>query len=142
MTNADGPIPRVGIGIMIWRDNKVLLVKRKGAHGAGTWSIPGGKLDFGESWEECAAREALEEIGVHLKNIRFLAITNDVFEKDRLHFISIFMEAEWDHSEPTILEPDKIEAIDWRTLTDLPSPLFEPCWTHLRTAKPKLFAPS
>lgn len=131
--------PGVGVGVVIWRDGKAVMVKRKGSHGAGTWSIPGGKLDFGESWEECAAREVREEIGVEITNIRFLAVTNDVFQKEGVHFISIFMESDWLSGEPAILEPDKIEAIAWRALTNLPDPLFEPCWTNLRAAKPELF---
>ena len=49
------PEPKVGTAIIITRDNKILLMKRRGPHGAGTWSPPGGHLDFGESPEQCAA---------------------------------------------------------------------------------------
>jgi 8-oxo-dGTP diphosphatase len=52
--------PKVGIGVFIFKDGKFLMGCRKGTHGAGTWSVPGGHLEFGESFEECAEREALE----------------------------------------------------------------------------------
>ncbi len=132
--------PTVGIGVLIWRDGKVLISKRVSSHGAGTWSIPGGKLEHGESWEACAARETKEETGVKLKNIRFLAATNDIFISDNKHFVSIWMQADWAANEPQILEPEKHADLRWASLDDLPKPLFEPCWTNLRKIKPELFA--
>lgn len=56
--------PRIGVGIIIRKENDVLLVKRKNVHGAGTWSTPGGHLDFGESPSACATCEAYEETGI------------------------------------------------------------------------------
>lgn len=47
----DKKIPRVGIGVFIFKNNKFLMGCRKGAHGEGTWSIPGGHLEFGESMD-------------------------------------------------------------------------------------------
>ena len=58
--------PKVGLGVCIVKDNKVLLGKRKGSHGAGTWSFPGGHLEFQETWEKCAKREVLEETGLKI----------------------------------------------------------------------------
>jgi len=75
---------RVGIGVIIRRDNQILLGKRKNAHGQGSWCFAGGHLEFGESWEECSIREISEEIGVNVKNIHFSgAVTNDFFEKEK-----------------------------------------------------------
>ena len=53
--------PKVGVGVAVVKDGKVLLGKRKNAHGEGTWSFPGGHLEYKESWEDCAIRETLEE---------------------------------------------------------------------------------
>src|ERR1051326_1434080 len=84
--------PRVSTATIITRDDKVLLMKRKGTRGKGTWSTPGGHLDFGETPEECAAREAKEEVGAEVVGIRFRAVTNDVFEAEGKHYITIWME--------------------------------------------------
>ncbi len=63
MSNNDLGKIRVGVGIMIFKDGKVLMGRRKGSHGAGEYAFPGGHLDFGESFEDCAKRETLEEAG-------------------------------------------------------------------------------
>ena len=52
------------------------------------------------------------------------------------------MEADWKSGEPKSREPEKIAGVEWRTLTDLPLPLFEPCWTNIKKVKPELFAGS
>lgn len=131
--------PGVGVAVFIWRDGTFLMYRRKGSHGEGTISIPGGHLEFGESWEACADREAEEEIGVRIKNIRYLATTNDIMEADGKHYVSIWMSADWASGEPQIMEPTKVEELSWHTFQDLPENLFEPCWTNLRKAKPELF---
>ena len=131
--------PKVGVAVLIWRDGKVLLCKRHQSHGDGTWQTPGGHLEFSESWEEAAAREAKEEVGVELANIRFLAATNDVFESEGKHYLTIWMQADWAANEPASQEPEKISHVEWHTLHNLPSPLFEPCYTNLKKIKPELF---
>jgi 8-oxo-dGTP diphosphatase len=120
--------PGVGVAVLIWRGGKVLFYERRGSHGHGTWSVPGGHLEFGESWEACAAREAKEEVGVDITNIRFLAVTNDVFTADNKHYVSIWLEADWAGGEPKSMEPEKVIDLEWRELDNLPAPLFQPCW--------------
>jgi 8-oxo-dGTP diphosphatase len=61
--------PRVGVGVIVTKGNRVLLLERKGVHGQGTWSTPGGHLEYGESPEACAARETLEETGVTISTV-------------------------------------------------------------------------
>ena len=92
--------PQVGTAIIITRDDKVLLMKRKGAHGTGTWSTPGGHLDFGETLDGCAAREAKEEVGLDVTDIRFRTVTNDVFEEEGKHYITIWMDGKSFSGEP------------------------------------------
>jgi len=120
--------PKVGVGVMIVKNRKVLLGKRKNAHDEGTWCFPGGHLEFGESWKECALREIKEEVGIKVKNIRFVAATNDLFSKEKKHYITIFMLADYVSGEVKILEPHKCEKWDWVEWKKdkLPKPLFTP----------------
>ena len=56
--------PKVGVGVFVFKDGKILLGKRKNAHGAGTWSFPGGHIELFEELYECAYRELREETGL------------------------------------------------------------------------------
>jgi len=118
--------PKVGVGVLILNDGKVLLGKRKGSHGFGCWSPPGGHLEFGESLEECALRELSEEAGVKVKNLRFLTATNDIFKIEGKHYLTIFMLSEFDFGEVKVLEPEKFECWGWFSWSKLPQPLFLP----------------
>lgn len=131
--------PGVGVAVFIWKDGKFLMGKRRGSHGTDTWSVPGGHLEMNETFEECATRETYEETGLTITNVRFLAVTNDIMPESGKHYVSVWMEADWESGEPTITEPDKWTDHQWRTFQTLPSPLFEPCWQNLRDAMPKLF---
>lgn len=117
--------PGVGVGVCIIKDGKILFGKRKNAHGEGDWCFPGGHLEFNESWEECAKRETLEETGIKIKNIRFATATNDLFLKEKKHYITIFMLADYDSGEVKIMEPDKCEKWDWFDWNEPPQPLFQ-----------------
>ena len=117
--------PKVGIGVIIMRDNKVLVGKRIGAHGENTYAFPGGHLEFGESWEECAKRETIEEAGIEINNIRFFTTTNDIFEKEGKHYNTIFVLADYVSGEPEIKEPHKCLGWDWYDWNNLPTPLFK-----------------
>ena len=122
--------PRVGVGVFIFRDGKFLVGQRKGSHGSGSWSVPGGWLEYQESFEQAAAREVMEETGVAIKNIRFAALTNNVFHKEEVHSLTVWMMADWGSGEPTINEPDKFVGQKWVDFDTLPSPLFLP-WEPL-----------
>ena len=118
--------PKVGIGIIVKKGNKIILQKRKGAHGEGMWSLPGGHLEFSESFEDCARREVMEEANIKIKNIRFLCITNDIMKNDSKHYITIFFEADYDSGELKMNEPDRTEEIGWFDVGQMPEPLFLP----------------
>ena len=118
--------PKVGLGVLIVKDNMVLLGKRKNSHGDGSWCPPGGHLEFGESFEECAKREVLEECGLSISNLKFVDITNDIFKKDNKHYVTIHMKCDYESGEPKFLEPHKCEKWEWFSWDNLPSPLFLP----------------
>ena len=124
--------PKVGVGVIVIKDNKVLLGKRKGSHGEGSWCFPGGHLEFNESLENCAKREVLEETGIKIKNIRFETITNDIFKEEGTHYITIFMLCEYDSGESKVMEPEKCEKWDWFEWNSLPEPLFLPVQNLLK----------
>lgn len=131
--------PSVGVGIFVFKDGKFLLGKRIGKHGYGTWSVPGGYLEFGETFEECAVREVLEETNVKISNIKFYTSVNNIFHDENKHSITIFMFSDWKSGQPKITEPDKFTHVDWYDFQNLPAPLFLPL-TELRKSKPELFA--
>jgi 8-oxo-dGTP diphosphatase len=120
--------PRVGLGVCVVRDGKVLLGKRKNAHGDGDWCFPGGHLEMNESWEDCAVRETAEETGIRVRNVRFATATNDIFEKEGKHYVTIIMLADYDSGEAEVKEPEKCEKWKWFTWGEdsLPRPLFTP----------------
>lgn len=125
--------PKVGLGVMVIKEGKILLGKRKNAHGEGTWSYPGGHLEFGESWEACATREVMEETGIKIKNLRFGMVTNDIFENERKHYITIFIVADLASGAVTLMEPHKCETWDWFEWDQFPKPLFLPILNQLKT---------
>jgi 8-oxo-dGTP diphosphatase len=136
-TRIDGRIVRVGVATIIRRPSsdthtgktktKILMGKRKGSHGAGTWSFPGGHLEWGESVTECAGRETEEETGMPRGDFVYtpLTFTNDVFEVEDKHYITLYVQAHWAGSvEPRVMEPHKCE--EWRWFDAPPEPLFLP----------------
>jgi 8-oxo-dGTP diphosphatase len=126
--------PRVGVGVFVFKDKKFLMGKRLGSHGEGTWSVPGGHLEFGESFADTAQREVHEETGVLIKNIRFGAVTNDFFEKEGKHYVTIWMISEYDSGEVALREPEKFVEQGWFDFETLPSPLFLP-WKQLMNSE-------
>lgn len=118
--------PRVGLGVIVRKDGKVLMGKRKNAHGEGTWCFPGGHLEFGESWEECARREVREEVGVEVRELSLAHVTNDIFSEEDKHYITLFLVGDWVSGEVMLCEPDKNEQWGWFPWEALPQPLFIP----------------
>jgi 8-oxo-dGTP diphosphatase len=105
--------PFVGIAVMVIKGNRVLLGKRKNAHGSGTWAFPGGHLEFNESIEACAKREVLEETGIRIKNLRYGPYTNDIFTDEDKHYVTLFVTADYDSGSPLVKEPHKCEKWAW-----------------------------
>ena len=123
--------PRIGVGVIVMRNGKVLMHLRKSPHGNGTWSFPGGHLEYGETPEQCALREVAEECGVTISNLRRGPYTNDVHESEGKHYITLYILSDWVHDEAQVLEPEKGERWEWYDWDAMPEPVFLPI-RHLR----------
>lgn len=120
--------PKVGIGVIIVKDNKVLIGKRIGSHGKNTWSFPGGHLEKFETFKSCALREIKEEtnLDIELESENPVAITNDMFNEENKHYITLFLKAKIKSGEPKIMEPNKCLGWKWIEWDKLPKNLFLP----------------
>lgn len=120
----ESPNVRVGIAVFVFKDGKFLVQKRQGSLGEGSWALPGGHLEFGESFEDTTRREVKEESNLNIKNVRFGGVTNDHFVDDHKHYVTIWMLSDWESGEVRNMEPNKCTAQSWHTFDDLPEPLF------------------
>ncbi|KAF2002357.1 nudix domain-containing protein [Amniculicola lignicola CBS 123094] len=115
MTAPEEKRPKVGVGVVIHDGaGNIVMGERAGSHGAGTMQCPGGHLEYGESFAECAAREALEETGLEVGDVKFLVATNDVMEEGK-HYVTVFVTCVivGEKKAPEPLEPEKCARWDW-----------------------------
>jgi len=117
--------PKVGTGVFIMNNQShVLFLLRKGSHGAGTWCLPGGYLEYGESFLENAQRETKEETDVDVSSVEIVGVTNDLFSEEQKHYVTVFMKSLAWIGTPKIMEPSKCTKMEWFGLGHLPDPLF------------------
>jgi 8-oxo-dGTP diphosphatase len=119
--------PRVGVGVIILNhEGKILIGRRIGSH-APYYSLPGGNLDLGESFEEGATREIKEETGLDIKNPEVIAVTNNLetYRGEGTHYVSIVLLVRNFSGEVKNREPEKCGGWLWTDPKNLPSPFFE-----------------
>ncbi len=122
MSTKNDNIVRIGVNVFVLRSNKLLLGKRKGV-GEGSWGLPGGHFEYGESMIGAAKRELLEETSLRAKNLSFLHIVNDPRKDDR-HYVHICFLANDVEGEPQVTEPEKCYEWKWFDLSELPKEIF------------------
>ena len=115
--------PQVGVGAIVFQQNRVLLVKRNKAPNAGQWAIPGGRVELGETLQQAAEREILEETGITIKAGKpvytFDVIQRDAHNNCQLHYVVIDLEADYLDGEP-VAGDDAAEA-RWVSANELSS---------------------
>jgi len=116
--------PKVGLATLIRKEGKILFGKRKGESGYGKWCVPGGHLEYFETFDECAVRETREETGIEIENVQFATATNDMFQ-DGAHYITIIMVADWKSGEVQLMEPDKFFEWRWAPWDNIPEPAWD-----------------
>ncbi|PKN74372.1 MAG: NUDIX hydrolase [Deltaproteobacteria bacterium HGW-Deltaproteobacteria-10] len=98
------PVPRVGVGAITIHEGRILLVKRGIEPSRGLWAIPGGTLELGETMQECAAREILEETGITIKVGKCVYVF-DFLERDesgkiKYHFVVVDFAGQYLSGQP------------------------------------------
>jgi mutator protein MutT len=117
---------RVGIGVIIEHDGKILVGKRINSH-APFWSIPGGKLELGETFELAAVREIKEETNLNINDPKVIAITNNLetYKEFGKHYVSVILVAKKFTGQLKLMEPNKCEEWRWVDPQKLPQPHFD-----------------
>ena len=136
-------VARAGAAVMLLKDGKVLLGKRHDdpekagsqLHGEGTWTLPGGKVDFGETIYDAAKRELKEETDLNAKKLELISVTDEIVHD--AHFVTMgFVCTEWE-GELKTMEPDEIIEWKWFSLDELPLPMFKPSAKMIKNYKEK-----
>ncbi|PHH71382.1 hypothetical protein CDD80_5308 [Ophiocordyceps camponoti-rufipedis] len=103
--------------IIVNAQGQLLVSQRFGSHGAGSWQMPGGHLEDGEGILFCTAREVKEESNLHVRPLRIVETTYDLFAQAGKHYVTWFVLCEMKDAdaEPETMEPDKCSGWFWKT---------------------------
>ena len=98
------PRPIVGIGIVVLKDDHVLLIRRAKPPNIGSWSLPGGAQELGETMEQAARRELEEETGLRVGALHLAGVVDkirpDPTGRVQYHYTIIDFAARWRAGEP------------------------------------------
>lgn len=124
--------PFIGVAVLLWKEDCVLLGKRIASHGEHSWQFPGGHLEAGETVLECAARELREETGLDIGVAEHAGFSNEMFSAGEHEYVTLFVTAAHMAGEPDVMEPDKCLSWQWFPHNQLPTPLFSPITNFLK----------
>jgi len=119
--------PYTGVAVIIMRDSKILMSERLKGNGKGTYGLPGGHLEFGETFERACRRELKEETGLDCGDVKFVtAVNKGVMPESGRHYITLFFSASISsEAVPQDMEPDKHGPWKWFGKAELPKKMFE-----------------
>lgn len=117
----------VSVGALILNDKGDLFLTKRGSKATnerGTWEIPGGKVDFGETLAGAVCREMKEEYGVDIELIYQFPAQNHLLPDEDQHWVpTCFLARIKNGITPVIKEPEKCEAVGWFSPDRMPTPL-------------------
>lgn len=113
------------VGVIVFKEDKILLGKRCGKHATGEYSFPGGRIDYMESFENAIKRETEEEAGIKIKNIKFQCVAN-INRYSYRHDITVGFIAEWESGDVRTDPDERIGEWGWYDIDSLPEPIFLP----------------
>lgn len=117
----------VAVGVFIIDDDGKVFLTKRSSHATnerGTWEIPGGKVNFGETLQQAATREAKEEYGIDVELLEQFVAQNHLIPDEHQHWVpTCFLCRIIGNTKPSIMEPDKCDEIGWFSLDELPTPL-------------------
>ena len=114
----------VGCGAFILNEKKELLLQlRNKAPEKEYWSIPGGKVEMFETFEDAVKREIKEEIGVEIEVGELIGICDHIIKVEEKHWVSPSYLCRIVKGEPRIMEPTKHLDMQWFSLNQLPEKL-------------------
>lgn len=111
----------VGVGALIFNDEGKFLITLRGPKAKnerGTWEIPGGKVEFGESIEQAIKREIMEEHGIEIEVKELLQVADHIIPDEKQHWVSPTLICEIVSGKPVIKEPEKCSEIRWVSLEE------------------------
>lgn len=117
-------IDYIGVGVgaaIIDKQGRILIAKRgkKAKNERGKWEIPGGSVEFGETFENAIRREIKEELGIEIKIIELLGIFDHIIPEENQHWVSPTFICKIVKGKPKILEPEKCDEIGWFNLKEV-----------------------
>lgn len=130
----DNKRPFIGVAVLVWKGDCLLLGQRLTAHGKHDWQFPGGHLEIGESVLECAGRELSEETGLDMGFAEHADFSDGMFSASDREYITLYVTAAYLSGEPVVMEPEKCRCWKWFPYNQLPSPLFLPITNFLKQA--------
>lgn len=124
--------PFIGVGVLVWRGDTLLLGQRVNSNGKAEWQFPGGHLELGETVTGCAVREVREETGIEIAGMKHAGFTDEIYLTAERHYVTLYVSADYVSGEARVLEPEKCQCWQWFKYDELPVPLFQPITNLLK----------